>query len=53
MLETTHTHTFVTAQLDVGQQSDLDDLPQQTKDQVLPTLLKVLGSDIDHMASDG
>ena len=49
----THTHTFVPAEFDVGEQPDLDDLPQQTQDQVLPALLQVLGSDVHHMAADG
>lgn len=26
-----HSHTFVLAELDIGKQSDLDDLPQQTQ----------------------
>lgn len=49
----THTHTFVLAELNVGEQSDLDDLPQQTQDQVLPALLQVFRPDVDHVAADG
>lgn len=45
--------TFVLAELDVGEQPDLDDLPEQTQDQVLPALLQVLGPDVDHVAADG
>lgn len=47
------THTFVPADLDVGEQADLDDLPQQTEDQVLPALLQVLSPDVHHVAADG
>lgn len=47
------THTFILAELDISKQSDLDDLPQQTQDQVLPALLQVLSSDVHHVAADG
>lgn len=45
--------TLVLAELDVGEQADLDDLPQQTQDQVLAALLQVLGPYVDHVAADG
>lgn len=46
-------HTFVPAQLDVGEQADLDDLPQQAEHQVLPAFLQVLSSDVHYVAADG
>lgn len=45
--------TFVAAQLDVGKQADLDDLPQEAQDQVRLPLLQVLSSDVHHLAADG
>lgn len=45
--------TFVAAQLDVGKQADLDDLPQEAQNQVRLPLLQVLSSDVDHLAADG
>ena len=47
------THTFVPADLNVSKQPDLDNLPQETQDQVLPALLQVLSSDVHHVAADG
>lgn len=48
-----NTRTFIPAELNVSEQPDLDDLPQQTQDQVLPALLQVLSSNVHHMAANG
>lgn len=48
-----NTRTFIPAELNVSEQPDLDDLPQQTEDQVLPALLQVLSSNVHHMAANG
>ena len=45
--------TFVPAELDVGEQADLDDLPEQTQNQVGFALLQVQSSDVHHVTSDG
>lgn len=52
-MKSTTSLTFVLAELNVGEQSDFNDLPQQTQDQVLPAFLQVLGPDVDDMAADG
>ena len=45
--------TLVPAQLDVGEQADLDDLPQQAQHQVGPPITQVLRPDVHHVATDG
>lgn len=45
--------TFVSAELDVSKQPDLDDLPQEAEHQVRLALHQVWRIDVDHMAADG
>lgn len=49
----TPSRTFVSAQLDVGEQPDLDDLPEEAEHQVRFPLHQVRGVDVDHVAADG
>lgn len=45
--------TFIAAQLYVSKQSNLDNLPEESKHQVRFSLPQILGSDIDNLAADG
>lgn len=49
----TLSRTFVSAQLNVGKQPDLDDLPEEAEHQVRFPLHQVWGVDVDHVAADG
>lgn len=45
--------TFIPAELDVGEQTDLNDLPKKPKDQVGFPFPQVLCANIDNMTPDG
>lgn len=45
--------TLISAELDIGKQSDLDDLPQEAQYQVRLSRFQVEGTDIHYMAADG
>lgn len=45
--------TFISAELDVGEQTDLDDLPEQPQHQVRFPRLQVQRADVYNMAADG
>lgn len=45
--------TFIAAQLDIGKQPYLDNLPEEPEHQVRFPLLQILSSDVDDLAPDG
>lgn len=45
--------TFISAELDVSEQADLDDLPQQAQHQMGLPLSQVQSTDVHHVAADG
>ena len=45
--------TFISAELDVSEQADLDDLPQQAQHQMGLPLSQVQSPDVHHVAADG
>jgi len=45
--------TFIAAQLHLGEQSDLDDLPEEPEGQVRLPLLQILSADVHDLAADG
>lgn len=45
--------TFIAAQLDIGKQPYLDNLPEEPEHQMRFPLLQILSSDVDDLAPDG
>lgn len=45
--------TFISAELDVGKEANLDDLPQEAQHQMGLPFFQVQSADVHHVAADG